>query len=107
LHLSNVVEGRFYDWGDAVVAHPFASLLLPLTFLHERVGAEAVPRVRDAYLETWDGIAPHAELVETVELACRVAKAARALTWIRAGDDLRGPLYCLRSILDDSYLGGT
>ncbi len=31
LHSENVLTGaRFYDWGDAVVAHPFASLLVPL-----------------------------------------------------------------------------
>jgi hypothetical protein len=57
------------------------------------------------------------ELVETLELACRVAKVARALTWERAllagrdtegsdDDFARAPLATLESFLDDSYLGG-
>jgi hypothetical protein len=68
---------RFFDWGDAVVSHPFASMLVPL---------EMTPgvRVRDAYLEPFAHLAPHAELVETLELARQVAKIARALTWHRA-----------------------
>ena len=41
-------------------------------------------RARDAYLEVFADLAPRAELVETLELACHVAKIARALTWDRA-----------------------
>jgi Phosphotransferase enzyme family len=112
---------RFYDWGDSVVAHPFASALVPLTFLAGHLGAgpdaPGVLRVRDAYLDAFSDLARHAELVETLELACRVGKAARALTWYRAvramrdgGDDPRGfasaPLASLESLLHHSYIGG-
>lgn len=66
-------------------------------------------------MEAFGDIASRAELVETLELACRVGKVARALTWDRSlsalGDDGAGehasaPMLCLASLLDDSYLGG-
>ena len=91
---------------------------LPLGWLRFRlgIGAEesAFLRARDAYLEVFRDLAPHAELVETLELACHVAKAARALTWERAVRDLAtaggehadAPLVSLAALLDDSYLGG-
>jgi aminoglycoside phosphotransferase (APT) family kinase protein len=106
---------RFYDWGDSVVAHPFAALLVPLGFA-ARVSPQAVARARDAYLEAFADLGTHAELVATLELACRVAKVARALTWERAllaGDEAesdpefaRAPLATLESYLGESYLGG-
>lgn len=97
LHSENVlVDGeatRFYDFGDSVVAHPFTSALVPITFVRDHVlgGADDDPRVlalRDAFL------APHAaaqgvaaaDLVPTLELACRLAKIARTLVWQRALD---------------------
>ena len=126
LHARNVLlrdgQATFFDWGDSVVAHPFASMLVTLTVLQKRVldGCELDdPRllaVRDAYLEPFADLAPHAELVETLELACRLAKIGRALTWewvirsLRPADVRdewrRAPLACLRSLADDSYLGG-
>lgn len=92
LHPGNVfVDGdhaRFYDWGDAVVAHPFASMLVTLAVVraHLDTGPDdpAVLRVRDAYLEGWSDLMPHRELVAELELACWVGKVARALTWDRA-----------------------
>lgn len=113
-------EVRFYDWGDAVVAHPFSSMLVALGWAQRQLKADldapSVHRIRDAYLQVFSDLAPHGELVETLELACRVGKVARALTWERAVrhtdseklDDwyAGAPLECLRSLLDDSYLGG-
>ena len=112
LHDRNVLQGdhgayRFYDWGDSVVAHPFASMLLPLSMQ----SPGGVERLRDAYLSAWQDLAPHAELVATLELACRAGKIARALTWARATQDAspgdewaRAPLLTLASLLDASYL---
>jgi hypothetical protein len=75
LHPGNVLAGpRFYDWGDAVVAHPFASLLVPL-----QMGVDT-----SAYLDAFADLAPPAELAATAELAVRVAHVARALVWARA-----------------------
>jgi len=126
LHAGNVLlrdgQATFFDWGDSVVAHPFSSMLVTLTVLQRRDlgGCELDdPRllaVRDAYLEAFADLAPHAELVETLELACRLAKIGRAVTWewvirsLRPADVAeewrRAPLACLRSLADDPYLGG-
>ena len=72
-------------------------------------------RLRDAYLEPFGDLAPHEELVESLELACRVGKIARALTWHRSvsafsQDEveerwLSGPSESLFSLLEDSWLG--
>jgi Ser/Thr protein kinase RdoA (MazF antagonist) len=123
LHPWNVLGGaRFYDWGDSVVAHPFAAMLVPLGFVQRGLDAELddprFTRARDAYLGVFADLAPHEELVETLELACRVAKIARALTWERAlrsareqGEEVEpyfaaAPAETLASLADDSYLGG-
>ena len=82
LHPWNILAGpRYYDWGDAVVAHPFAAMLVPLGYLQHVHGDAVLARARDAYLE---GFGAPGELGDTLELACRVAKIARALTWARA-----------------------
>jgi Phosphotransferase enzyme family len=120
LHWWNVlVDGRvrFYDWGDSVVAHPFASMLLGLGMLRRQLGVgaddPAVVRPRDAYLEVFGDLASRAELVEELELACQVGKVGRALSWHRAlrmggdeeaGEFADGPLVALRSLLSDSWL---
>ena len=80
---------RFYDWGDAVLAHPFASLLYALGAVQGDVLGVDVPhpatrRMRDAYLAEFADLGGPDELVETVALACRVGVIARALTWDRA-----------------------
>ncbi len=134
LHPWNVLAGadgrldrpRFFDWGDSVVAPAFASMLVCLGFVRDHVPgldgdtAPLVVRLRDAYLSAFDDLAPHAELVESLELACRVGKLARALVWDRAvraldpadlGDDDpwdwdAAPYESMISLLDDDYLGG-
>jgi aminoglycoside phosphotransferase (APT) family kinase protein len=83
LHPRNVLhDGRYYDWGDSVVAHPFAVALVPLELL--RQDEPAFLRARDGYLDAFSDLAPRAELLGTLALAIRVAKIARALTWERA-----------------------
>ena len=76
---------RFFDWGDASVAHPFATLLVTLRSFAYTLDAKTddpvVRRVRDAYLEPWglgrDGPA-------LVELATWTGIPGRALSWRRA-----------------------
>lgn len=108
LHARNVLIGggavRFFDWGDAVVAHPFASLLVPLA----HAGAQA-PRLRTAYLDVFADLAPADRLAADAELARRVAVVARTHAWIRAvgvdGSDerfARGPLESLAALLQES-----
>lgn len=83
LHQRNVLGTgpyRFYDWGDAVLAHPFAALLVPLQVLD----GPRRERARGAYLDAFADLAPRSELLDTLAPACRVATIARALTWERA-----------------------
>jgi len=101
---------RFYDWGDAVIAHPFAAMFVPLKVLLDKLGpqAPATLHVRDAYLEVFTDLAPRAELVAELDLACRVAKVARTLVWARAiatdpGEWADAPRETLLSLLADSY----
>ena len=81
-------DGRFFDWGDAGVAHPFGSLLVALGFaahlLGLTTGAPEITRLRDAYLEPWSDLAPPADLRRSVSLAVRTARVSRALAWQRA-----------------------
>lgn len=109
---------RFYDWGDAVVAQPFSSMMIGLGWLRRMWQlADDDPRIvraRDAYLEPFGALAPRAELVETLELACRLGEIARALVWARAlgeyGEQApdtfqTAPMEHLGALLDVSYLG--
>jgi hypothetical protein len=99
-----------------VVAHPFASMLLGLGMIGLQLEVPsddpAVIRPRDAYLEVFGDLASHAELVEKLELACRVGKVGRALSWDRAmrlqgeetGEFADAPLRALGSLLSDSAI---
>jgi hypothetical protein len=92
LHGENVFiadgQARFFDWGDGVVSHPFASALVLRSVVRWLLGVhtETPPerRLLDAYLEPFGALAPHDELVELVDVACEVGKVARALVWARA-----------------------
>ncbi|MFI8347906.1 phosphotransferase [Streptomyces sp. NPDC085596] len=78
--------GRFtyFDWGDSVVSHPFASLRVPALRACERYGPEVLPRLRDAYLEPWTDIGlSAAELRRAVRLAWRLGALGRARSWSR------------------------
>jgi hypothetical protein len=73
---------RVLDWGDASIAHPFASLVVTFRFLEEHTGlAPGDPwfaRLRDAYLEPWGR-----DLAGACALAIRVGTFARAIAYIR------------------------
>ncbi|MGY1804109.1 phosphotransferase [Blastococcus sp. SYSU D00922] len=91
LHDANVfVTGggyRFFDWGDASVAHPFLSLLVSLRMAGRALGLPdgdpALRRLRDAYLEPWSAYGSPRELREQCGAGLRVTPLARALTWRR------------------------
>jgi len=113
-------SARFFDWGDAVLAHPFAAMLVPLGLVRELLGEPAgqgeFAAVRDAYLDPFRSLAPGEDLLATLETACRVAKIARAHTWQRAigaaaeqGDPAAerfrdAPLNTLSAVLDEDWL---
>ncbi len=78
---------RIFDWGDAVVAHPFGTLLATLRSIANRdatLGRTELLRLRDAYLEPWTAGRSRAALVETVGTALRVGAVGRAFAWERA-----------------------
>lgn len=86
LHLRSVFEDRgtlrILDWGDASIGSPFGSLVVTFRFLREVNGLAAgdpwFGRLRDAYLEPWGS-----RLVPVFELAQRLGRVARAVTWHR------------------------
>ena len=84
LHPFNVLgdgdEPRFFDWGDSSLAHPFAVMLVPL----DMAGPEHRDEASDAYLAAFADLAPRERLLADLDIACRLARIARALTWERA-----------------------
>jgi hypothetical protein len=91
LHDANVFvemsRHRFFDWGDASVAHPFLSLRVPLRVAGQALGLPngdpVLFRLCDAYLEPWSSYGSPAALRELVSLALRVSPLPRAMTWRR------------------------
>ena len=64
LHGGNILVGpagdRFFDWGDAVVAHPFGTLTTTFNSIAHKTGLDlddpAFARLRDVYLEAWTDV---------------------------------------------------
>ena len=85
LHESNMYardgQIRVLDWGDACVAHPFASLYVASRVVEHFHGAAAMQHVRDVYLSCWDG-----DVEEELERVLPVAAFARMLQWHAVGD---------------------
>ncbi|BAL88805.1 hypothetical protein AMIS_35850 [Actinoplanes missouriensis 431] len=97
LHDGNVfADLRFFDWGDASIAHPFGSLLVALNVMHDAMDAadrqRELGRLRDAYLEPWSDLADLPTLRSSVTLACRVTRVSRAVAWQRALRDAAVPV---------------
>ena len=94
LHDGNVfADGRFFDWGDAALAHPFCSVLVLMRSCADRFGLETgsaeLRALRDAYLEPWTDRWSRTELELLALLATRVGKVVRVRSWQRA---LSGPV---------------
>jgi hypothetical protein len=83
-----LLDGRWLDWGDACVAHPFASLLTLLDRTSGRPGgASHVASLRALYLGVWaelTGVRPE-QLEREADLAELLAPVGRAFAWLRAG----------------------
>ena len=81
-------------------------------YLGIHLDAPELRRLRDAYLEAFSDLAPHRDLVASLELACQLGKVTRACSMLRLATQPRSPrldgvghaLLCLRLPLDDSYL---
>jgi hypothetical protein len=96
---------HFFDWGDAVIGHPFASLRVTLRVIRTRFGPDTdTTRLRDIYLEPWTSPAtPAADLRRGATLACRVAVIGRALAWGRLFEEhLDGPNRSLDPLIAES-----
>jgi phosphotransferase family enzyme len=99
LHAGNVLrdEGgdRFFDWGDASLTHPFASLLpvceMLVTDYCSGEGRGRIARLRDAYLEPWSKVSSAPSLRAHFAAALWVAHVGRALSWSHALRDA-GPV---------------
>jgi hypothetical protein len=89
LHLRSLfIDGsalRFLDWGDACIAHPFATLVVTFHWLERENGLPAsdawFARLRDAYLEPWGR-----GRAEVFDLAMRIGLVAEAIGWLRQRD---------------------
>ncbi|MFG1915036.1 aminoglycoside phosphotransferase family protein [Micromonospora sp. NPDC048898] len=94
LHDGNVFAAsdgyRYFDWGDASVAHPFGTLLVTLRSIRYATELAAddarLARLRDAYLEAWTDRYDRRTLVEAVDLAINLGAVSRSLSWRRALD---------------------
>ncbi|MDG4778185.1 phosphotransferase [Micromonospora sp. WMMD961] len=94
LHDGNVFAGpdgyRYFDWGDASVAHPFGTLLVTLRAIRYAKNPVAddsqLARLRDAYLEAWTDRYDRRTLVEAADLAIDLGPVSRSLSWQRALD---------------------
>ena len=85
LHGSNIYardgQVRFLDWGDACVAHPFASLYVASLVVEYLHGPAAMQHVREVYLSSWDG-----DVEDELERVLPVAAFARMLQWHAIGN---------------------
>lgn len=90
LHDANVFlhgeDFTFFDWGDASLTHPFISLMVPLRVLGNHLGYEPETHpdlawAREAYLQPWTAFAPMPDLIAAWEIALRLGRFQRAITW--------------------------
>lgn len=92
LHGANIMVGpagdRFFDWGDSVVGHPFATLNVTFNSIAAKTGRApddpVFDSLRDGYLEAWTDVAPRAALLRAAALARDLGCIHRALSWERA-----------------------
>lgn len=92
LHANNVFAApdgrlRFFDFGDAVLAHPLSALLIPLNILAHRFGATSddarLRKVADAGIEVWGDVVPAAELRAALPAALQLGRLGRTESWLR------------------------
>ena len=83
---------RFFDFGDAVWAHPFSSMTVVLNVVTDPDGlaldAAAADRLLAGYLEQWTDLAPMAELQQLLDAALVVGRVHRFHTWDRCLSDV-------------------
>ena len=84
---------RIFDWGEAVVAHPFTSLLSALDMTERAFGLppedSGLARVRDAYLSIWMDELDADFLVEQAAVAVRTGIVIRATALLNSPEGIR------------------
>ena len=82
----------FFDWGDASVAHPFATLTATFNSIAYHTARSlddpVFDRLRDVYLDAWTDRLPRDVLGEVSRIARAFACIGKALAWERALRDL-------------------
>jgi hypothetical protein len=92
LHGGNILVGpggdQFFDWGDAVIAHPFATLTTTFNSIAYHAGLAGddpvFDRLRDVYAGAWTDRLPAHDLARAVVLARALGCISKALAWERA-----------------------
>ena len=99
LHDGNVLVtprgDLFFDWGDAIVAHPFATLTVTFNSIAHKTGlAQNGPefaKLESVYLEAWSDVGSQPALRRAATLARVFGCIGRSLAWERALAGLRRP----------------
>ena len=92
LHGGNILVGpdgdRFFDWGDAVVAHPFSTLTTTFNSIAHHTGRAlddpVFERLRDVYTTAWGDRPSAPDLARAVALARALGCISKSLAWERA-----------------------
>lgn len=75
------------DWGDAVISHPFFSMIsfLRSAGIHHQIhsGSQRYLDLRDAYLKPWQSMVPKTILLEALELAEKLNPIKFSLSFYR------------------------
>ena len=111
---------RFFDFGDALWAHPFGSMLIVLNVVTDPGGLDldeaAVTGLLDAYLGRWTDLAPLAELHELLDAALVLGRVHRYLSWDRSfvgappealGGQAQSPALWLQLLAESLEPGGS
>jgi hypothetical protein len=91
-HGGNIVVGidgdRFFDWGDAAVAHPFTTLTTTFNSIAHKTGRQLADpvfaRLQDVYLEAWSSGLPRTALSELAGTSRLLGCIGKALAWERS-----------------------
>ena len=75
----------FFDWAECAVTHPFCSLVIVERVFRYvlKFSPKTIIHLRDCYLQQWTQFEPIEDLRVACELAQRIGKLCRALTWGR------------------------
>lgn len=87
LHAGNILfNGQhtiFFDWAESAITHPFCALVIVERFCQHvlKFSPETITHLRDCYLQQWTQFEPLEQLQSAYNIAQRLGKLCRALTW--------------------------